>query len=617
MATIVTQAHAPWWGNLAAGVLGTLINNAITSSQQANQNAKTNALLSEAYKINDTPGRLSGLSDNAFNASTNNLLGDVINANAPTLADPNAGYNFNNNVYQQAGYNNLNYGTPAVNNGLSLAKIMQALANEPNRFKSVNMADMAKIAEPYVQEAQAARQAAIRNNQITEMQELLKGAVTPDDYNTALVTATMQGLLDSAGLGHEISYLNRKNMTPYEAGQLQNTQYANETARIKDRNDNYWKGQENALELYKYNNPYMTPFTTDTGNEIAEGAFNPRTGERGQVNIRAKGVSPKEKLEAEQNKATNDLKIKELNELARHNKVIENQFKVQAVDMADDNGNDIIGIIRQDNGELIATYPASPSKHTFENAKLALEQYKLEQQQEQNKKANELKERELSEQERSNRAKENQKNLELEVNGIDDDRKALNQELSALNNPLGSLTSNNIQIQEGREAVKKQIAELQARRTALLSGTNAQANNVNTRQLTAQDLQDIAMDALTPEQQVAASADVMAQQAQDVISSTNSPEPASADVTGKDPNGTISSVNNNRKQRPPMSDVEKAFTTPWGAGAGQTQTAQPNESKRTPPRIISQEEYETLVVYGGKEWADAVLRESNAVVGKQ
>ena len=146
MATIVTQAHAPWWGNLAAGVLGTLINNAITSSQQANQNAKTNALLSEAYKINDTPGRLSGLSDNAFNASTNNLLGDVINANAPTLADPNAGYNFNNNAYQQAGYNNLNYGTPAVNNGLSLAKIMQALANEPNRFRSVNMADMAKIA---------------------------------------------------------------------------------------------------------------------------------------------------------------------------------------------------------------------------------------------------------------------------------------------------------------------------------------------------------------------------------------------------------------------------------------------------------------------------------------
>lgn len=177
MATIVTQSQMPWWGTLATGVLEKLLDNMITDSRQNNQTAKQNALLTEASKINDVNAQTSGFSGNAFNSGTNNLLGDIVNANAPTLADNQAGYNFHPSgltatspyrggeyAYQQAGYNNLNYGTPAVNNGLTLNKIMQALANDPTRFRSVNMADMAKLAEPYVAEAQALRDKTEREN---------------------------------------------------------------------------------------------------------------------------------------------------------------------------------------------------------------------------------------------------------------------------------------------------------------------------------------------------------------------------------------------------------------------------------------------------------------------
>ena len=213
MATIVTQSQAPWWGNLAAGVLGTLINNMITDSRQNNQTAKQNALLLEANKINDVNAQTSGFSGNAFNSGTNNLLGDIVNANAPTLADKQAGYNFSNlnNAYQQAGYNNLNYGTPAVNNGLSLNKIMQALANDPTRFRSVNMADMAKLAEPYVAEAQALRDK-------TELENLANTVYQDEKFNPeqALILA-MRGLIKPDVL-HEL--MSQNTMTPYQRAEL-------------------------------------------------------------------------------------------------------------------------------------------------------------------------------------------------------------------------------------------------------------------------------------------------------------------------------------------------------------------------------------------------------------
>ncbi|MBQ3377315.1 MAG: hypothetical protein IJG62_03500, partial [Synergistaceae bacterium] len=198
---------------LAAGVLGTLINNMITDSRQNNQTAKQNALLLEANKINDVNAQTSGFSGNAFNSGTNNLLGDIVNANAPTLADNQAGYNFSNlnNAYQQAGYNNLNYGTPAVNNGLSLNKIMQALANDPTRFRSVNMADMAKLAEPYVAEAQALRDK-------TELENLANTVYQDEKFNPeqALILA-MRGLIKPDVL-HEL--MSQNTMTPYQQAEL-------------------------------------------------------------------------------------------------------------------------------------------------------------------------------------------------------------------------------------------------------------------------------------------------------------------------------------------------------------------------------------------------------------
>ena len=213
MATIVTQSQAPWWGNLAAGVLGTLINNMIADSRQNNQTAKQNALLLEANKINDVNAQTSGFSGNAFNSGTNNLLGDIVNANAPTLADKQAGYNFSNlnNAYQQAGYNNLNYGTPAVNNGLTLNKIMQALANDPTRFRSVNMADMAKLAEPYVAEAQKARDKA-------ELESLANAVYQGGKFNPEqLAMAYVRGLVGDNAFNN----INAQNViTPYQQAEL-------------------------------------------------------------------------------------------------------------------------------------------------------------------------------------------------------------------------------------------------------------------------------------------------------------------------------------------------------------------------------------------------------------
>ena len=246
MATIVTQSQAPWWGNLAAGVLGTLINNMIADSRQNNQTAKQNALLTEASKINDVNAQTSGFSGNAFNSGTNNLLGDIVNANAPTLADKQAGYNFSNlnNAYQQAGYNNLNYGTPAVNNGLTLNKIMQALANDPTRFRSVNMADMAKLAEPYVAEAQALRDK-------TELENLANTVYQDEKFNPeqALILA-MRGLIKPDVL-HEL--MSQNTMTPYQQAELdyRNAKLAQD-ARQFDANLRYNYYNTNTGNAFNY-----------------------------------------------------------------------------------------------------------------------------------------------------------------------------------------------------------------------------------------------------------------------------------------------------------------------------------------------------------------------------
>lgn len=504
MATIVTQSQAPWWGNLAAGVLGTLINNMITDSRQNNQTAKQNALLTEASRINDVNAQTSGLSNNAFNANTNNLLGDVINANAPTLADPQAGYNFSNlnNAYQQAGYNNLNYGTPAVNNGLSLNKIIQALANDPTRFRSVNMADMAKLAEPYVAEAQALRDK-------TELENLANTVYQDGKFNPEQASIlAMLGLIKPDVL-HEL--MSQNTMTPLQQAQLAAEQYGNETNRMRVMNDNYWREQEFAEKVREFNNPPKQLITTDTGDKIERGTFNPKTGEISQGKVYLKGVTPAERLEAEQNKAKNDLEVQKLNEIARHNKAIEDKYNVEAVDMGDDNGNDIIGIMRKDTGEIVAKYPASSSKHTFENAKLALEQFRIEMQQKQNEAANnlkeqelnmrreqgnksnelkerelnmqagryqtanDLKERELNETERANRAKENNSRVESEVKGINKQLEVLYKQLEQLNNPLFQVIdsySNNMEIRTQKEAIQKQIEELEAKRAEVLRTSN-------------------------------------------------------------------------------------------------------------------------------------------------
>ena len=246
MATIVTQSQAPWWGNLAAGVLGTLINNMITDSRQNNQTAKQNALLTEASKINDVNAQTSGFSGNAFNSGTNNLLGDIVNANAPTLADNQAGYNFSNlnNAYQQAGYNNLNYGTPAVNNGLSLNKIMQALANDPTRFRSVNMADMAKLAEPYVAEAQALRDK-------TELENLANTVYQDGKFSPEQASIlAMRGLIKPDVL-HEL--MSQNTMTPYQQAELdyRNAKLAQD-ARQFDANLRYNYYNTNTGNAFKY-----------------------------------------------------------------------------------------------------------------------------------------------------------------------------------------------------------------------------------------------------------------------------------------------------------------------------------------------------------------------------
>ena len=188
----------------------------------------------------------SGFSGNAFNSGTNNLLGDIVNANAPTLADKQAGYNFSNlnNAYQQAGYNNLNYGTPAVNNGLSLNKIMQALANDPTRFRSVNMADMAKLAEPYVAEAQALRDK-------TELENLANTVYQDEKFNPeqALILA-MRGLIKPDVL-HEL--MSQNTMTPYQQAELdyRNAKLAQDAQQF-DANLRYNYYNTNTGNAFKY-----------------------------------------------------------------------------------------------------------------------------------------------------------------------------------------------------------------------------------------------------------------------------------------------------------------------------------------------------------------------------
>ena len=200
----------------------------------------------EANKINDVNAQTSGFSGNAFNSGTNNLLGDIVNANAPTLADKQAGYNFSNlnNAYQQAGYNNLNYGTPAVNNGLSLNKIMQALANDPTRFRSVNMADMAKLAEPYVAEAQALRDK-------TELENLANTVYQDEKFNPeqALILA-MRGLIKPDVL-HEL--MSQNTMTPYQQAELdyRNAKLAQD-ARQFDANLRYNYYNTNTGNAFNY-----------------------------------------------------------------------------------------------------------------------------------------------------------------------------------------------------------------------------------------------------------------------------------------------------------------------------------------------------------------------------
>lgn len=222
MATII-QPYNPWRENLAVGLLAPVINNLLQSSQQAAKNAKTAAILGEAYKLNDAPAVSSGIGGDAWvnsyfgggrsGVGNSGMFGGLTGGGLPQGMN-NGLTQFGNGFDQwlQAGNNAVNYGTPAVNNGLSLAKIAQVYGSDPQRFQSVSLDELTKAVSPYVTEAQEAQKRAAVDAYYQGY-----GNMTPEEQVTRAAKLLGQGYISQGAFD---SLMSQTRVTPQQQAEL-------------------------------------------------------------------------------------------------------------------------------------------------------------------------------------------------------------------------------------------------------------------------------------------------------------------------------------------------------------------------------------------------------------
>ena len=270
MATIV-QPYNPWREQLAANFIGPLLGNMIQRSQEAEQNRKYNAFLSELQ--------------NAGNSVQEPLTGQWISTTPDPLAKQDFTLGFGsesrpwaNSFFDSGNLPQMNMNMTAAPSPLGADQI-RAISDQLLGSKRFSMLDPAKARElvnPYLQEAEKAR----REGKLADIAGSFTGAADNAARRNVLWDAAIQGLVDpsmvgtfqkqieadrpqpfSVDLGGSRLFGNRDpntgaitpnaqfpvTMTPYQAGEL---------ALGQDRN---------ALGWAKYNtNPKESPGISET-----------------------------------------------------------------------------------------------------------------------------------------------------------------------------------------------------------------------------------------------------------------------------------------------------------------------------------------------------------------
>lgn len=308
MATIV-QPYNPWREQLAASILGPLVGNMIQKGQEAEQNRKSNAFLSELQnRMNAVQEPLTG--------QWISTLPDIFSKNDFTLGFDKDLRPWANSFFDNGNLPQMNMNATAAAPSALRADQIRAMAYQilgTNRFSMLDPQKARNLVDPYLQEAEKAR----REGQLADIAGSFTGAADDAARRNALWSGAIQGLVDpsmlgtfqkqieadrpqpfSANLGGSWLFGNRDPntgaITPNAQFPVTMTPYQREQLELeRDRNARGWAefNRPQGTTVYGgdgtlYNvNPYegtAKPYVTADGSPLK---INPKEGAKGQGSL--------------------------------------------------------------------------------------------------------------------------------------------------------------------------------------------------------------------------------------------------------------------------------------------------------------------------------------------
>lgn len=336
MATIV-QPYNPWREQLAASILGPLVGNMIQKGQEAEQNRKRNAMLAAWTDANAVQDPLTG---GAISTTPDPLAKQDFTTSFDRDLRPWANSLVDNGGLPQMG---MSMAAPAQPQAPTLTSLFQLGGTK--RFGGVNMDTVMPFAKELLAEQEAQRQRAAAAQRQAEMGQFLEGMRNIegwDPYMRAMSEYVLRGYGGADALKEMSDYALGRQMSPYQAGQLANTQYKNEAdlllGREQNEIDRYKANSQNAhyersdalgrdtleqeqlykmldfkhrqmIDNWKLEHPKQELHLVDTGDGIQAIAWDEVNGKSTNLFQIKKGMSPKDAAAAQNKGAVTDQDI--------------------------------------------------------------------------------------------------------------------------------------------------------------------------------------------------------------------------------------------------------------------------------------------------------------------
>ena len=346
MATIV-QPYNPWREQLAASILGPLVGNMIQKGQEAEQNRKRNAMLAAWTDANAVQDPLTG---GAISTVPDPLAKQDFTLGFDSDLRPWANSLVDNGALPQMG---MSMAAPVQPQAPTLASLFQLGGTK--RFGGVNMDTVMPFAKELMAEQEAQRQRTAAAQRQAEMGQFLEGMKNIegwDPYMRAMSEYVLRGYGGADALKEMSDYALGRQMSPYQAGQLANTQYKNEADFLLGREQNdidrYKANSQNAhyersdalgqselaetitnnefnrrMKQWELENPEMQITESDMGDHKEVIGVNKRTGEPKLLWTGKVGMSPKDAATAENEAARTKIMQQNADETGRHNRATE------------------------------------------------------------------------------------------------------------------------------------------------------------------------------------------------------------------------------------------------------------------------------------------------------